>query len=341
MPVQFVKFQRGTQSAYDRLLRKDPETLYFIYNDPNDAEQGGKLYLGDRLIGGSSANNVTQLSDLSDLDLSALSTVQNPDGMILQYNNNTSKWEAQSIVTALENANVTPDVSSTTAASNQTPEQAAAAANVTPSEGDIVFVDGVPYIYNGSTWQNLNGSSLESTLNNLESRLSAVESGLQAVDGKISSAIASAQHLKYVIPQDGILPEIATASPGSLDNTIFLVPNNTADNEDNYDEYMFIKTSENDTGSFEKLGNWGVNLNNYVTTTDFDTRVGSLEDDFYELQSVVNSMNLNQFVTLTKYNSEVGNINTLRTATGDDTSDIISELLDVRDKLIWKPINEE
>ena len=55
MAVNYVKFQRGSQAAYDRLVelnRVDDNTLYFIYAGDND----GKLYLGDRLISGADAN---------------------------------------------------------------------------------------------------------------------------------------------------------------------------------------------------------------------------------------------------------------------------------------------
>lgn len=341
MPISFVKFQRGSQAAYDALKRSgrlEDDALYFIYNDPTDASLGGQLYLGERLIGGaSSGSTVTQLSDLTDIDVSNISSVAEPDGMILQYNALAQVWEAVSVRDAIEDSGANiggPDVSSTTASQEQTPEQAAAAADATPHEGDIVFVDGVPYIYNGSTWQKLTGDSLDSTISDISSRLSAVESGLQAVDGKISTAVANAQHLKYVVPQDGILPVISTAQPGSLDNTIFLIPNSTADLNDNYDEYMFIKTSDSDPGSFEKLGNWGVDLNGYVTTATFETRVGSLETAVAGLQA-----NTANYVLTTRYESEVGNIASLRTATGDNSSTVVGELLSMRERLQWNELD--
>ena len=47
MAVSYVKFQRGSQTAYDALLQKDgidENTLYFIYSE--DSPNIGKLYLG-------------------------------------------------------------------------------------------------------------------------------------------------------------------------------------------------------------------------------------------------------------------------------------------------------
>lgn len=54
MAESLIKFRRGTQAAYDRLLqlnRVDEDTLYFIYN-PNAKTQTGRLYLGTTPIDG-------------------------------------------------------------------------------------------------------------------------------------------------------------------------------------------------------------------------------------------------------------------------------------------------
>lgn len=69
MAVSYVKFQRGTQEAYDKLLqadRIDENTLYFIY--PKDNSVVGKLYLGERLIsGGDIVLSAANLDDLADV----------------------------------------------------------------------------------------------------------------------------------------------------------------------------------------------------------------------------------------------------------------------------------
>ena len=82
MAIDYVKFQRGTQSAYNRLLnlnRIDENTLYFIYSD-----KGGKLYLGNRLINGEGAG-VSALSDLTDVVIKEVQVnsflIQNQEGV--------------------------------------------------------------------------------------------------------------------------------------------------------------------------------------------------------------------------------------------------------------------
>ena len=69
MAIDYVKFQRGSQAAYDKLLqanRVNDSTLYFIYSEDN--REIGKLYLGARLISGGEINtseiSLTELSDV-------------------------------------------------------------------------------------------------------------------------------------------------------------------------------------------------------------------------------------------------------------------------------------
>lgn len=67
--ANYVRFQRGTQEAYDNLKkagRINEYILYFIY-DPNNVSTG-TLYMGSRLISGGSATVVTNtLKDLTDV----------------------------------------------------------------------------------------------------------------------------------------------------------------------------------------------------------------------------------------------------------------------------------
>ena len=69
MAVSYVKFQRGSQAAYDKLVtekRVDDNTLYFIYPEGNSTV--GKLYLGARLIsGGDVVLSAASLNDLADV----------------------------------------------------------------------------------------------------------------------------------------------------------------------------------------------------------------------------------------------------------------------------------
>lgn len=89
--VNYVKFLRGTPTAFDNLATKDSNTLYFISEKNSNI---GKLYLGDILIAGGSAGDLGELSleDIANVSINA--GVE--DGSFLVYNSLTEKWENMS-----------------------------------------------------------------------------------------------------------------------------------------------------------------------------------------------------------------------------------------------------
>ena len=97
MAVNYVKFMRGTQTLYNSLVTKDADTLYFVYETAQS--ETGKLYLGNKLISGSSENpsgniSIDQIQDIVlDENLS--------DGQILVYDEAEGKWVNQTIAEAL------------------------------------------------------------------------------------------------------------------------------------------------------------------------------------------------------------------------------------------------
>ena len=82
----YVKFQRGTPSAYAALKTKDQDTLYFIVATGASV---GKLYLGDILVAGNvtpdGENIIDSLGELVDVKLEGLKT-----GQILGFDG--TKW---------------------------------------------------------------------------------------------------------------------------------------------------------------------------------------------------------------------------------------------------------
>lgn len=88
--INFVKFLRGTQAQYDRLVNKDQNTLYFIYDKTStDEHPTGKLYLDKFLIGGNSSDlHQISLSDLSDTTISTLTGTE-----VLQFDKTDEKWK--------------------------------------------------------------------------------------------------------------------------------------------------------------------------------------------------------------------------------------------------------
>lgn len=89
MAINYVKFIRGTPTAFAKLSQKDNDTLYFI-SETNSKK--GSLYLGEKLISESIAN----LEDLSNI---LLENVQ--DKNLLSYDANSEKWVNKPIIDAI------------------------------------------------------------------------------------------------------------------------------------------------------------------------------------------------------------------------------------------------
>lgn len=89
MAINYVKFIRGTPTAFAKLSQKDNDTLYFI-SEANSKK--GSLYLGGKLISESIAN----LEDLSNI---LLENVQ--DKNLLSYDANGEKWVNKPIIDAI------------------------------------------------------------------------------------------------------------------------------------------------------------------------------------------------------------------------------------------------
>lgn len=81
----YVRFLRGTPAAFNKVVNKDPDTLYFISEvDANS----GDLYLGHKLIAGKSSLTSMTLGDLTNVIID--SVVDN--GSLLVYDEDQGKW---------------------------------------------------------------------------------------------------------------------------------------------------------------------------------------------------------------------------------------------------------
>lgn len=330
--INYVKFQRGTQEAYARIKERnalDANTLYFIYNDPENEEAGGLLYLGERLIGGTSATAISSLSDLNDVEVTDITMI---DGMLLQYHISDGKWYPTSVSSIIQQASNAPAVYSGSKQNDEDDADVINRLDASPLTQDIVFVDGVPYIYDGSNWTELIGDDIEERVQILETKVGTLETQMANVDNQINTAIANVNHLTYTVV-DGELPAIVSGQTGSLENTIFLKRNSNTDTsasgEDLYDEYIFVPQIED----YERLGSWSVNLNNYATVASLealDDRVDILESSIGNLSST--------YVLQSVYNAEVGNLQDLLTNTGKASTTIVEEVIELQNAVKWTDI---
>ena len=80
----YVKFLRATPTAFTNFSKKDPDTLYFVFNEEDNY---GQLYLGSRLISGGTITGSTKLSDLEDILIENL-----VHDSLLVYDEVEEKW---------------------------------------------------------------------------------------------------------------------------------------------------------------------------------------------------------------------------------------------------------
>lgn len=347
MAVNFVKFERGLKSVYTTKKnagRLDENTLYFVYESASATS--GELYLGSKLIGGTSIGAITGLDDLADVNLQDSTLI---DGMILHYDITSQTWVPISINTAIEDAknagaNVGgADVTVGNTNANETVAQALARLAPNPTEGDIAVISGSPWVYSGANWVSLDDPSLNTRVTTLETNVATLRTDLNAVDGKIAGAIATANHLQYrVLTLDEVLNVNILDNQDELTRTVFLVPKADSGQNDHYDEYMYVSGS-----GFEKLGSWSADLNNYITTTAYNTRVGNLETRVSNLEAITGN-----YVLKTTYDSQVGTLsdftdlgtfyqtNSILNASGTTTaSTIVDGVLDIYDRLTWSELS--
>ena len=330
--INYVKFQRGTQAAYARIKERnalDANTLYFIYNDPEDEEAGGLLYLGERLIGGTSAAAISSLGDLNDVEITDITMI---DGMLLQYHISDGKWYPTSVSSIIQQASNAPAVYSGSKQNDEDDADVINRLDASPLTQDIVFVDGVPYIYDGTNWTELIGDDIEERVQILETKVGTLETQMANVGNQINTAIANVNHLTYTVV-DGELPAIVSGQTGSLENTIFLKRNSNTDTsasgEDLYDEYIFVPQIED----YERLGSWSVNLNNYATVASLD----ALDDRVDILESSIGNLS-STYVLQSVYNAEVGNLQDLLTNTGKASTTIVEEVIELQNAVKWTDI---
>lgn len=355
----YVKFQRGTLASYNRLSRKDDDTLYFIY-DPEDASRGS-LYLGARLIGEvGGSGGASSISELSDV---LISSAQTGDFLVLNSEGkwiNTSAQDVAESIIATGGNFVTIDENefqfNAVSGKLELKGYAAASTNMMPVKSAT-----------GITWQTAPSINLDQRVGTLETNLAAaqsdiaqVQSDLQAVDGKISTAIGQAAHLKYQV--------IANLAQATDNNVIYLYNPGSSTSGNLYEEYMLVN------GVLERIGSLDVDLSNYVTTTAFenalnakanasaltalDTRVGTLETSVSDLSTTISGFNssiaglntrvgvlesnANNYVTTTTFQTVVGNLEAINGTYNNLNSDasVADNLIEIYERLTWQEIHD-
>lgn len=281
--VNYVKFMRGTQAMYNALAEKNSDTLYFVYE--NASADRGKLYLGNKLISGSSGiDGEISISDIADVVIGENLS----DGDVLVYNQATGKWEATPLTDAI---GMDVFIGATQAENG--------IAGLVPAP---VVADRFKYLRGDGTW-----AEVEATLSQQDA---AAISGLQAQvttlvgsdTGKSAATIAVEQISNLLIPQDAqesldTLQEIGAwiqshpDDAASINSSIVQLQSDVS----NLDEILNGTELEPDSGLVSRVDALEDTMGTFVAVPDNYLDVGSaisyLNNSITNLDNSVTAMN--------------------------------------------------
>ena len=259
--ANYVKFQRGSEQAYNNLAVKNQDTLYFVYNGSDSTT--AKLYLGNKLLSGiGEGTAVTSLSALEDV----LITGTPPAGSFLVYTD--GKWVNKSVsaVASMIAAEQSLGIKINT---NQFKFE--------PVSGNLELVGFSDAASGAIAFKGTDGtlswgtpkiiSDISDNLNNLNTNLESI----------INEKIAAMNHLVY--------KKVDNLDDAIDNNTIYLVPNENAIAQNSYSEYLVVD------GVPELLGNVNtgeINLDGYATVeslTKLETKFNSVVGDITQLNN--------------------------------------------------------
>lgn len=319
--ANYVKFIRGTPTAYTNLLNKDADTLYFI---AAAGASSGTLYLGDKIIG--SASSLSQLGDV------IINSVGNRQ--ILSYDAGSNSW----INTTIEALIGTMQGASATTAGE---------AGLVPAP---LAGDQKKFLRGDGTWSTIdigeaafNDKIFTTSSNGITIKgFTAATSGQllqKGSDGNVSwispSTITSdlqtaVTNLQTVVNgiQGGVQRTIVSSindidvNATDADKYIYMVPNNSGTTGNLYDEYMVIQ------GAVERIGsNLSGEITGYVKTSVFNNTISTINNKF------------DNYVLKTTYAAEVGDLSLLlKSQSNGDT--LVDQVNDLTTRLTWYEVTD-
>ena len=259
--ANYVKFQRGSEQAYNNLAVKNQDTLYFVYNGSDSTT--AKLYLGNKLLSGiGEGTAVTSLSALEDV----LITGTPPAGSFLVYTD--GKWVNKSVsaVAKMIAAEQSLGIKINT---NQFKFDVATGnlelVGFSNAASEAIAFKGADGTLSWGTPKII--SDISNNLNNLNTNLESI----------INEKIAAMNHL--------VFKKVDSLDDAIDNNTIYLVPNPDATIQNSYSEYLVVD------GEPELLGNVNtgeINLDGYATVeslTKLETKFNSVVGDITQLNN--------------------------------------------------------
>lgn len=327
--IHYVRFLRGTITAYENLKnngRLDNDTLYFVYTSSEATR--GLLYLGDKLISGSSDGSSSEIAiaDIKDVIVNG-DTLANQQ--ILVYNGSTGKWENSDLSTIISTAVSTMEGATSIAdgKSGLVPQ---------PKIGDQT-----KFLKGDGTWATLNIPTFDRNI--FEESATGVLSlkGFSLAPVASIPFITSEGTLSWMPTPTGSLSREIVSSVDDIDlsdtNTIFLIQKPVGQLEDGnkYDEYMVI------SGEVEKIGSLGGNqdLSNYATISFVNSEIKNLSDILNDKETIDENtgdtiIEPGVISRLTNLETKIGDLSNYSAS-----NTLIEKVEEIDERLVWTEID--
>lgn len=339
--AQYVKFVRGTPTAFSNLANKDNDTLYFI--SETDATTG-VLYLGSKLISGS-----VSITDLGTVILNNLG-----DGDLLIYDSTQSAWvntTPTELVGIMQGASATTNGTSglvpipVAGDQNKFLRGDGTWANPTVAYDSSIFTTNQAGELTFSGFEQATAGQLLTKDENGDISWASPTTlvNLTEVNERITNLGTTVTNLNNVVQglvtnklQRRIVNSVSSIdlNADDADQYIYMVPNGNASGN-SYSEYMVID------GVLEVIGNnYEGDLTGYVTTLVFNTAVGDINTSISNIQDELRNISsqFDDYVTLVKYNDEVGNLQAL-TLSQENGHTLVHQVNDLTMRLTWSELS--
>ena len=339
--INYVKFLRGTPAAFEKLSIKDKDTLYFI-SEPG--AKNGLLYLGDKIIAGSSSTGSISNLSIADLKDVIIDNTGLTDGSILMYDWVKKAWVNKTLDEVV--VDVMQGASSTKAG----------AAGLVPA----------PKVGEQNKFLRGDGTWAEAGLTDAEKQeLQDNTSKLEALIGdstKLDGTVPSISEIALETLTEALVPEDAKESLDTLQEISDWIQKHPGDVTEINSNILDLQTS---VGSIENVLNGTKETEGLVSTVGkvydsifdddvgLDHRVANIEDVLYDsvneegdtvqgLISIVGNLQNPEgsYVLQSVYRSEVGSISSLN-FTDDNSTTIVDEINSINSRLKWVDLDEE
>lgn len=327
---EYVKFIRGTPTAFEKLSPKSTDTLYFISETGSST---GKLYLGSKLISGGEAS-------ISELGQIIINTVKGND--VLVYDAEKGAWVNKAVTEVVSEMVGASDTMDGRAGLVPRPisgdqDKVLTGAGKWESVADLLPLDSDIFVIRDDKLT-LAPDFSQAKVGDI---LQVGESGaLEWVQGVSSSQVEQLLNNRLIRKIVDSVDSIDTTADDAT-SYIYMVRNSKEEGDDFYDEYIVIG------GRIEKIGNTSVDLSEL---NELSTRVDNLDklingvpesEGQAATKGLLDVIDLKEeYVTKTVFENTVGDLSLLshREFAG---SSLVDEINVLTARMTWQEIVEE